>query len=795
MSEMKNTFDQNIDQDPADLLDVKELWRILNSYKVSIISILALGVVFSYFSTLTTRPVYEATAVLMIDNQNVNSSAYVLDFSVTNSAQRLQNEIEILSSYNLNDAVVQSLIDDGSFKRLDLFGTRYTQKRYRLKKYLMEWIGSRSDTVSLDQADQLPLRNDIVNKLRGDSEISVVPDTDVLTIAVRSTNYSESILLADRISKIYRDLDLEDGRGELHFVLTFLDSQITKYKERLELIENQLEQFKTEQNIYSIDGSTSLLLKEMSNYESIYFTNIAEMEVSTNRLNYLKDQLTESEKALMAEIVDTNNPMIVALRLKIAEMEAHKIQQVIDEGWGENSLQTRDFSRRIDEMKKELIKTTESLILSGWSEGDPFGASQEIFNRISREQVEVHSLKSRAAEYKILVDEMSARLEMLPTQTLKYARYVRELELNENLYVTMKQKYEESRITQAGQRGKVRILDSALTAEKVKPNKRKNLILGIFLGLGLGVGSAFIRELLDTTVKAVEQLERKGLTVLGIIPEMHQKVGKLSTNSTKGPSKGGLDFQRRLITHEYPKSPISESYRSLRTNISYSSSSDRKIRSILVSSPQPGEGKSTTVANIAITFAQMRKRVLLIDADLRKPVQHNVFGHSKGPGLAEYLVGDINEIDQLIRKTKIDNLFIVTAGVPPPNPSELLGSDRMGRLVDKLEQEWDIVLFDSPPIVAVTDSSMISSEIDALIMVVKAGQTDRSAVDRALDTVKNVKSPLIGVVLNAANPESLSGKYSYYYSYYQYYYDSGDDKERRTASNRFSRILNYFRLN
>jgi len=126
-------------------------------------------------------------------------------------------------------------------------------------------------------------------------------------------------------------------------------------------------------------------------------------------------------------------------------------------------------------------------------------------------------------------------------------------------------------------------------------------------------------------------------------------------------------------------------------------------------------------------------------------------------------------------------LFIITAGGLPPNPSELLGSDRMSKLVKQLELEWDMVLFDSPPIVAVTDASMISGEIDAIAMVVKAGHTDRSAVDRALDTIKNVNAPLIGIILNGANQETLAGKYSYYYSYYNYYYHSDDGKSSSVA--------------
>jgi len=240
------------------------------------------------------------------------------------------------------------------------------------------------------------------------------------------------------------------------------------------------------------------------------------------------------------------------------------------------------------------------------------------------------------------------------------------------------------------------------------------------------------------------------------------------------PSKGGTEFKRRLITYEDPKSPISESYRSLRTNVSYASSVDKKIKSLLISSSQPGEGKSTTTANLAIAFAQLRKKTLLVDADLRKPVQHNVFGHPRGPGLSEYLIGDVSDLHSIIHTTKVENLSIITAGGLPPNPSELLGSDAMSKLIDKLEAEWDIVLFDSPPIVAVTDASMISSELDAIALVVKAGQTERSAVDRALDTIKNVKAPLIGAILNGATQESLGGKYAYYYSYYNYYYHSNE---------------------
>jgi capsular exopolysaccharide synthesis family protein len=773
MSETIQNMVRNPEPPHGDEIDIKEIWRIAYSYRKSIAIIFLATLIPTIYFTLTTRPVWQATTVVMIKESGADPSSFVFDFSMNKSQQRLQNETEILKSFYLHEKVVNSLIEEGSADELALFGTRYIRVRYRVQDYIMDWIGKELEPIVDPKELNFSNRIGIVEQLRNDTRIAVMRDTDVLKISVNSADSSDAIFLANKISEQYRTLDLAGGQGELHFVLSFLTTQISKYEQRLENVENELQDFQSKHQIYSLDGAANLLLKDLTTYEGIYFTNIAELEVAQERVKYLSSQLSESEKALMAEITNTNNPMIIALREKIAELEAQKIQQMVDEGWDDNSLQARDFSRRIDEMKIKLTSITESLILSGWSEEDPFAASQEIFNKIVEQEVDVHAARSRAKEYKKLVDQMSGRLKGLPVLTLQFARLNRNLKLNEKLYLTMKQKYEESRITEAGQMGKVRILDPALLADRIKPNKKMNFFLGILVGLGLGGFYTFMREFLDNTVKAVEHLERKGLTILGIIPDMHGASAKKTAKAAASPSKGGTDFRRRLITYEDPKSPVSESYRSLRTNVAYASV-DKKIKSLLISSSQPGEGKSTTTANLAIAFAQLRKKTLLVDADLRKPVQHNVFGHERGPGLAEYLIGEVSRVNDIVRESKIENLYIITAGGLPPNPSELLGSDRMSQLVDQLEQEYDMVLFDSPPIVAVTDASMISTEIDAIALVVKAGHAERSTVDRALDMIHNVKAPLIGAILNGASQESLGGKYAYYYSYYNYYYHPED---------------------
>ena len=769
-------------------LDFKEYWRILRTHRLAISFIFIIAILITLYTNFTDIPTYQATTVVMVKEDQNDPSSFVFDFGVNRSAQRLQNEIEILKSYNLNAQVVQSLMEDKSVGELALFGTRHVRVRYRLWDYFLERFDKPVKSDNKASKEWTPEQYiNIVQNLRGSIGVSKVRDGDVLRISVNSSNGGEAVLLANRIAKVYRNLDLAGGLGEFDFMLTFLDSQISKHKQRLDIVEDKLQKFQSENSIYSLDGVAKLALEDLTKYESIYYTNMAEVEVAQNQIAYLRKQLSESERNLMEEITNTNNPMIVAFRSKISELEAQKIQQMIDEGWGEESLQARDFNRRISEMKEKLTSFTESIVLSGMSEADPFAASQNIFNKILEQEVEAHSAGSRAQEYKKLVDRMAGNLAKLPAQTLEYARLERELRLNENLYLTMKQKYAESSITAAGQRGKVRVLDPAIVAVKVKPNTRNNLFIGIILGLALGAGYAFLRELLDNTIKAVEHLEKKGITVLGIIPEMEVQKRK---SSISGTEKSKSYFQRRLITYEDPKSPISESYRSLRTSISHSAGAN--INSLIISSPQPGEGKSTTTANLAIAFAQLRKRTLIIDADLRKPVQHEIFNQARNPGLSEYLTGEVEDIKFIIHETNIENLYIMSAGSLPPNPSELLGSQRMNDMVDNLEQEWDMILLDSPPIVAVTDASMISTAIDALALVVKAGETDRVAVDRALDTVKSVNANLIGAILNSVNPETLAGKYSYYSSYYRYHYYKEDDNTKIKQSKIRKAIKNLF---
>ncbi|MCK5330381.1 MAG: polysaccharide biosynthesis tyrosine autokinase, partial [Candidatus Marinimicrobia bacterium] len=438
---------------------------------------------------------------------------------------------------------------------------------------------------------------------------------------------------------------------------------------------------------------------------------------------------------------------------------------------------------KIGRLKTSLQKQTDELIAQGISTADPLRYRQSLMDTVLTLEAVAAGHEARVIEYKKLVDNYNNQLNKLPWKTLQLARLERDRSVLSQTYSLLRQKLEEAKISQASQLGKVRTIDPAIPPTgRTKPKTKTNLLLGLILGFGLGVGGAFLLEYLDNTVKTVEDVERKGLTILGIIPAIGGKQYDKKKYKRKAQDKGQeTDFknrrsdaerlQRRLITHEDPKSSVAEAYRSLRTSLMYSSAG-KQIKSILISSPGPGEGKTTTVANLAITYANLGKKTLLMDTDLRRPVLHRVFSIQRDPGITNYLAGNIENFNDLVQETEVNNLYIVSSGVIPPNPSELLGSERMQALIAKLEEEWDMILFDSPPLVAVTDATMISKEIDRIVMVVKSGNTDKGAFNRTLLALQNVEAPMGGIVMNAVTSKNSYGSYYYYYQYYHYYSDS-----------------------
>ncbi len=267
--------------------------------------------------------------------------------------------------------------------------------------------------------------------------------------------------------------------------------------------------------------------------------------------------------------------------------------------------------------------------------------------------------------------------------------------------------------------------------------------------------------------------------ILGITPDISKSISatqvrneKRKTNKTPDEQPGFIsntsDIKRRIITKENPQSPISEAYRSLRASITYASV-DNLAKTIIITSPGPGEGKTTTITNLAITFANIGKKTLLVDADLRRPVIHRIFNLNIEPGLTQYLTKSSRGIDSFIKQTEIKNLQVITAGATPSDPSGLLSSNRMHKFIKNIGTKWDIILFDAPPSIAFSDVPLLAKEINQFMIVVKSGQTDKFAFNRTIQMLENVNAPIAGVIMNAVSPKTSYDSYYYYRDYYNYY--------------------------
>ena len=294
----------------------------------------------------------------------------------------------------------------------------------------------------------------------------------------------------------------------------------------------------------------------------------------------------------------------------------------------------------------------------------------------------------------------------------------------------------------------------------VRPRTLTNTALAAVVGALLALGMAFLIEYLDDTIKTPDDVEQVAQApTLGLIARI----------------EGGEPAQK-LITAHAPRSPISEAYRVLRTNIQFGSV-DKPLSSLLVTSGNPTEGKSTTAANLAVVMAQSGKRVVLVDSDLRRPVQHKYFGLSDQRGLTTALMDGQGPVEEYLQATEIDNLRVMSSGPLAPNPAELLGSQRMAQVLDELKQHADVLILDSPPVMVVTDPVLLARQVDGTLLVADAGNTRRAVLARALDALRAANARLLGVVLNRIST-SRSGYYSYAYHYTDYYAGDGQRKKR-----------------
>ncbi len=466
---------------------------------------------------------------------------------------------------------------------------------------------------------------------------------------------------------------------------------------------------------------------------AVMVNTLAEMYIRSD-----SDVRTKASKEAVLWLMD----QVTSVKKKLEDTETALVRYMEEEKiTGPPEVEKKETDL-IDTLKQEQIKleVEKSEIARRYGPKHP---------QMLKVESELESIKSKLA----VETENAIQLNKKSTQ---YTILKREVDSNKEIYETLVKRAKETGVSEQLELSNIRIIDPAETPESpIRPNKRRNIFRAGLLGLMLGLGLAFFVEYLDNTIKNPDDVNMYlGLPFLGYIP----------TARKEAKTPGEID----LIVHQKPRSVISEAYRSMRTSILFAFA-DKPAKVILITSSNPQEGKTSVSINLGTTMANTGEKTLIVDADMRCSRLHKSFGLDKEIGLSDYLVGNV-DFDRAIKPTKIENLYLLSAGSTPPNPAELLNSNKMKAFLDEAKKRFDKIVIDTTPVLTVTDAAIIANMVDGVIMIVRCGKTPIEFILRSKQKLQDSKANILGVLLNNID----IGKESYYY----YYYYSDDEKKK-----------------
>jgi tyrosine-protein kinase Etk/Wzc len=783
---------------------VHVLWK----RKVPIIIVFVLAVSSTLFYTIRMQPVYEAYTTVRIENIGVQGTL-LSDLAALQRGNPIETEIEVIKSrslaeqvvtaLNLNfsviaksrdmtarleelilssdfpygDCAIEILSESGAFELRRQGGERLGIGQVG-QNFVTDGLSFRLVATSFHFGDSLVFR--VADPVRAAAQIQTattvgpVKGANIIRMSTRSGSPVLAAKIANELANQYLKQNLASARGEARSAREFIQEQLAVAADTLRDAEQKLREYKEKAKFILLDEDAKESISTLAKFEADREEARMMKAEAEKRLSLLRAQLSgegafAKYKSVAASPTVSSNPVVASLKSRLSDLEIRRAQLL--EEYTERHPDVIDIENEIAKVKEELNESTRQVLESGPSSTDP--VFQSIISGIIEAETEISALDVRVKTLEEIIGSYGARLEDLPEKEITLARLTRRKEVGEKVYTMLLTKLEEARISEAMKIGNIRIVDAAIPPERpILPKKKRTTMLGAVGGLVMGIALAFFLEYLDTSLKSGEDVEKDlGLAFLGSVP---------SVRFEKATSQdGSRQLKRLLITHFEPRSLIAEAYRTLRTNLQYVQL-DRKCRTLLFTSPLPEEGKSTSLANISITLSQLGARTLIIDSDLRRPVQHSIFGIEKSPGLTGILVDD-RAPDDAIVPTGHENLFLLPSGPIPPNPSELLGSSKMARLLEELKGRFDYILFDSPPLLAVTDAALLGGKLDGVILVVRSEKTDRRAAQEAKRLLENARARVLGAVLNDVKMAGY-GYHYHYRSYYNYYGDQ-DKKGRR----------------
>lgn len=707
------------------------------NWKPIVISTL-IGTIAALIIALSAVDIYESTTSLKITKPSgsILEAPMIPEFQDFGSDRFIANEIEILKSYSIRERVVNALID--SFK---------TIKSVDSFKVLI-------DKDKLKENNKFPIvdKDELIKNFEKLVSIEQKRGLDIVEIKAESPSPFEAALISNVYANEYKKLNLEINREQLTQIRKFLEQQRTEKLEELRNSENLMSMFQNKEGIIAIDEQAKALIEQLSTFEAQRNGAQIELTMAEKNLNQYKEELRKQDSKL-ADYLESfaSEEYMKTLQKSIAELEIKKDLALNDPTLSKNKTLINEYDQKLNDLKKKLNEKI-NVYKSGIFASSP-EEIKPLSQKVIEEEVKAQSLKASIDEQNKIIKNYESRFNKLPKTTIELARLERERSAIEKLYLIVEEKYQEATINEQSQPGNVLIVDPGIRPnESAKPNRKLIVLIGLILGGGIGLGFVFLRDYMDNTIKTPEDIEKQNINLLAWLPQIDELlVG----------NKNEVEF----IVKRKPDAIPSEAFRTLRTRIQFSKVGTNALKTLMITSPSPGEGKTTVSLNLAGSFALNGMKTLLFDADLRKPRVHNAMGANRIPGFVDYFFEQVS-YEEIVRKSDMENLYYITTGTIPPNPSEILGSKQMQSFIDKLKKEFDIIIFDTAPIIAVSDSEILATYVDATLLVISANKTEKELVKRSVDVLSKDKNNFIGLVLN--NFVYRNG-YGSYYKYYYYY--------------------------
>jgi tyrosine-protein kinase Etk/Wzc len=717
-------------------VDLRDYWRIIRKRKtyifflviivgrktyiiflVIIVGICSLG--FAKFKEPV--PLYEAVAAVKIDRSaNIGS---ILTGTYWNQSENMDTHVYIIKSFPV----------------LAIAG---------------QLMGKIPKDLTLDDIRSDKKHLSVIQQLKAVVEAEHQEGTNIIDILVISKDPYESASLANGFARAYRYYNIQEKNKRTYETKTFIEEQLRLTSDKLKKAENELQSFKEGYALISIDTQTQNTLDKLYTVETAYEKIKTEKEEVAAQLRLLEDDKNGSIRRSKEVFFSTGpDSPLYTYKEKLSELFLKRQTLLI------NFTAKHPQVREIDDQIRTVI----------------YEARKEL-------KTLLHSLETRAKDYSDKLIQLREENKRLPEKALQLVRLQREVDLQASLYSQLKEKYQETLIQESSKVEEVSIVKPAVPPDKPSNIPSKLIVMGtgLVMGLIIGIVFAFLAETFDTSMGRIEDVEELlQVPVLGVIPFLESEEIDKNRSKHREPERTRT---RDLVTHYKPGSMGSEAFRALRTNLQFLRL-ETKGKVFLITSAFVQEGKTVNAINLALIMAQAGNKVLLVDADLRKPLVHKYYGLPIGPGLTDYVLGNYNwnevtntisdimlgefGIDDILKTPGMDTLHIITAGTKPPNPSEILSSNRFRQFLKEVSKDYNFIFVDAPPVMPVADASDIATLVDGVILVYMTGKIGRGVLKRVKTNLENVDAKLTGVILNKVRSDA-GGEYYQYHSYYYY---------------------------